>query len=104
MCIYIIQADAGHYVLVFDLWGRGYSDAPPAYYDESLYTNQLALLLQKVGWHSDVDVVGVSLGGKSLVFTFFLINIHAGIGTIIFTNIIVGTFRCYCNIFYCILS
>ncbi|KAG2221902.1 hypothetical protein INT45_013238 [Circinella minor] len=66
------MADAGHNVLVFDLWGRGYSDAPPTYYDESLYTTQLALLLQKVGWDSDVDVVGVSLGGAiATSFTAF---------------------------------
>ncbi|KAI9248585.1 Alpha/Beta hydrolase protein [Phascolomyces articulosus] len=66
------MADAGHYVLVFDLWGRGYSDAPITYYDESLYTNQVALLLQKIGWHSNVDVVGVSLGGAiATSFTAF---------------------------------
>ncbi|KAI9494894.1 Alpha/Beta hydrolase protein [Zychaea mexicana] len=66
------MADAGHHVLVFDLWGRGYSDAPATYYDEGLYTSQLALLLQKVGWHSDVDVVGVSLGGAiATSFTAF---------------------------------
>ncbi|KAJ8652167.1 hypothetical protein O0I10_012225 [Lichtheimia ornata] len=55
-------ADNGYYVLVFDLWGRGYSDAPPGYYDESLYTTQLVLLLQKVGWQR-ANVVGISLGG-----------------------------------------
>ncbi|KAI8145129.1 Alpha/Beta hydrolase protein [Fennellomyces sp. T-0311] len=66
------MADAGHHVLVFDLWGRGYSDAPAAPYDEGLYTTQLALLLQKIGWHSDVDVVGVSLGGAiATSFTAF---------------------------------
>ncbi|KAL0082498.1 Alpha/Beta hydrolase protein [Phycomyces blakesleeanus] len=65
-----ILADKGHYVLLFDLWGRlfylhkkkGYAEAPPHYYDESLYTTQVALVLQKVGWTS-TDVVGVSLGG-----------------------------------------
>ncbi|KAI9315889.1 Alpha/Beta hydrolase protein [Dichotomocladium elegans] len=54
--------DEGFHVLVYDLWGRGYSDAPPANYDDSLYTIQLALLLQKVGW-TKAHVVGVSLGG-----------------------------------------
>lgn len=56
-------------MLVFDLWGRGYSDAPPGYYDESLYTTQLVLLLQKVGWQR-ANVVGVSLGGKTTTFLY----------------------------------
>ncbi|ORZ24673.1 Alpha/Beta hydrolase protein [Absidia repens] len=55
-------AENNHRVLVFDLWGRGYSEAPATYYDESLYVTQVALLLQKVGWDK-ADVVGVSLGG-----------------------------------------
>ncbi|KAI8332848.1 Alpha/Beta hydrolase protein [Chlamydoabsidia padenii] len=55
-------ANNNHRVLVFDLWGRGYSDAPATYYDESLYVTQVALLLQKVGWDK-TNVVGVSLGG-----------------------------------------
>lgn len=50
-------------MLVYDLFGRGYSDAPAGLYDESLYTTQIALLLQKVGWDK-TDVVGVSLGGS----------------------------------------
>lgn len=48
---------------MYDLWGRGYSQAPYTIYDEALYTSQLAMLLQKVGWEN-TDVIGVSLGGK----------------------------------------
>jgi pimeloyl-ACP methyl ester carboxylesterase len=48
--------------LIYDLWGRGYSQAPAVTYDEALYTSQLAMLLQKVGWDK-TGVVGVSLGG-----------------------------------------
>lgn len=59
----LVQADNGHHVLVYDLWGRGYSQAPAANYDDSLYTSQLAMLLQKVGWEK-TNVIGVSLGGK----------------------------------------
>lgn len=47
---------------MYDLWGRGYSQAPAVAYDEALYASQLAMLLQKVGWHT-TDVIGVSLGG-----------------------------------------
>ncbi|ORZ18031.1 Alpha/Beta hydrolase protein [Absidia repens] len=57
-----LLAEKNHRVLVFDLWGRGYSDAPSTYYDESLYVTQVALLLQKVGWKK-TDIIGVSLGG-----------------------------------------
>lgn len=43
-----------------DLYGRGYSDAPQTTYDTSLYTTQLALLLQYVGW-TKTNVAGVSM-------------------------------------------
>jgi hypothetical protein len=33
--IVYVQADQGHLVLVYDLWGRGYSDVPDTYYDEA---------------------------------------------------------------------
>ncbi|KAJ7186138.1 Alpha/Beta hydrolase protein [Mycena filopes] len=56
-------ADAGYRVLVYDLYGRGYSDAPiGAAYDAQLYVTQLALLLQHLGW-SRTRLVGVSMGG-----------------------------------------
>ncbi|KAJ7458233.1 Alpha/Beta hydrolase protein [Mycena latifolia] len=53
---------AGHRVLLYDLYGRGYSDAPSTTYDAQLYVTQLALLLQHVGW-ARARVVGVSMGG-----------------------------------------
>lgn len=46
--------------LLLDLYGRGYSDAPHTTYDANLYTTQLALLLQYVGWNK-ADIVGVSM-------------------------------------------
>jgi pimeloyl-ACP methyl ester carboxylesterase len=50
-------------VLLYDLYGRGYSDAPYSVpYDTGLYVTQLALLLQHVGWPK-ARVVGVSMGG-----------------------------------------
>ncbi|KAJ6529517.1 Alpha/Beta hydrolase protein [Mycena vulgaris] len=55
--------EAGHRVLLYDLYGRGYSDAPAAAtYDASLYVTQLALLLQHVGWPR-TRLMGVSMGG-----------------------------------------
>ncbi|KAJ7614496.1 Alpha/Beta hydrolase protein [Roridomyces roridus] len=55
---------AGNRVLVYDLYGRGYSDAPAAgvVYDPHLYVTQLALLLQHVGWQR-TRLVGYSMGG-----------------------------------------
>ncbi|KAJ7784962.1 hypothetical protein DFH07DRAFT_763579 [Mycena maculata] len=46
--------DAGYYVLLYDLYTRGYSDAPQGIpYDAKLYATQLALLqLVKVKWDS----------------------------------------------------
>lgn len=48
-----------------DLYGRGYSDAPQATYDVSLYVTQLALLLQYVGWDK-ADLAGISMVRRAL--------------------------------------
>lgn len=55
-------AERGFRVLLYDLYGRGYSDAPQTTHDASLYTTQLALLLQYIGW-SGANLCGVSMGG-----------------------------------------
>ncbi|PCH40703.1 alpha/beta-hydrolase [Wolfiporia cocos MD-104 SS10] len=55
-------AQNGFRVLLYDLYGRGYSDAPQTTYDVNLYTTQLALLMQYVGW-SHAHIAGVSMGG-----------------------------------------
>ncbi|KAJ7238124.1 Alpha/Beta hydrolase protein [Mycena haematopus] len=58
-----ILAAAGYRVLLYDLFGRGYSDAPQATaYDPQLYVVQLALLIQHLNW-TRVRVVGYSMGG-----------------------------------------
>ncbi|KAJ7600725.1 Alpha/Beta hydrolase protein [Mycena floridula] len=55
-------AKRGYRVLLYDLFGRGYSDAPCTKYDAPLYTTQLALLFQHLKWDK-ADVMGVSMGG-----------------------------------------
>jgi len=55
-------ASKGFRVLVYDLYGRGYSDAPWLPYDVSLYTTQLALLMQHVKWER-AHIAGLSMGG-----------------------------------------
>jgi len=58
-----ILAAAGYRVLLYDLYGRGYSDAPQGVaYDPQLYVVQLALLLQHLRW-SSARLVGFSMGG-----------------------------------------
>ncbi|CAM0139242.1 hypothetical protein VKS41_005678 [Umbelopsis sp. WA50703] len=58
-------AEDGYRVLTYDLWGRGYTDAPGnTGYSEGLYMSQLEFLIQQVGWSdSTFNVVGLSLGG-----------------------------------------
>ncbi|ESK84499.1 alpha beta hydrolase [Moniliophthora roreri MCA 2997] len=55
-------ANRGFRVMVYDLYGRGYSDAPQTTYDTRLYVTQLALLMQHVKWDKAV-VAGLSMGG-----------------------------------------
>ncbi|KAK7042081.1 hydrolase-4 domain-containing protein [Favolaschia claudopus] len=58
-----VLADAGFRVLLYDLYGRGYSDAPKGMsYDPQLYATQLALLLQHLNWRCTC-VLGFSMGG-----------------------------------------
>ncbi|KAJ3935463.1 MAG: Alpha/Beta hydrolase protein [Lentinula lateritia] len=52
----------GYRVLLYDLYGRGYSDGPQTKYNSNLYITQLALLMQHVKWDKAV-LVGVSMGG-----------------------------------------
>lgn len=59
MCAYT-QICGAQFSSTPDLYGRGYSDAPHTTYDAKLYTTQLALLLQYVGW-SKANIVGVSM-------------------------------------------
>ncbi|KAJ3126624.1 hypothetical protein HK101_005728, partial [Irineochytrium annulatum] len=74
-------AEAGFRVLIYDLYGRGYSAAPGVPYNEDLYVGQVKELLDKVeeverGWGVNnaeadaarsasprVNVLGYSLGG-----------------------------------------
>ncbi|PPQ78903.1 hypothetical protein CVT26_011712 [Gymnopilus dilepis] len=55
-------AARGYRVLLYDLYGRGYSDAPKTTYDTTLYTTQLALLMQYLKWDK-ANIVGLSMGG-----------------------------------------
>ena len=56
-------ADAGHAVLRYDLYGRGWSDRPPLRYDAGTYVRQLAELLDSLRVREPVHLAGLSMGG-----------------------------------------
>ena len=55
-------ADKGYRVLTYDLFGRGFSDAPGVHYNQGLYTSQAYFLVSKLKWER-FHLVGLSLGG-----------------------------------------
>lgn len=61
-----VLAAKGYRVLLYDLYGRGYSDAPQTTHDAALYVTQLALLMQHIRWEK-ANIVGVSMVSTSLV-------------------------------------
>jgi pimeloyl-ACP methyl ester carboxylesterase len=54
---------AGYRTLVYDLYGRGWSERPWATYDLELFVRQLELLLRKLDIDESVHVVALSMGG-----------------------------------------
>lgn len=54
---------AGFQVLIYDLYGRGYSERVRSEYDIALFTNQLKDLLQALEINQPVLVAGLSMGG-----------------------------------------
>ncbi|CAG8745141.1 6116_t:CDS:2, partial [Ambispora leptoticha] len=56
-------------VLIYDLYGRGYSTNPGCDCDKTLFVDQLSDLLDRVGFDK-TNVVGLSMGGAiSVLFT-----------------------------------
>jgi pimeloyl-ACP methyl ester carboxylesterase len=58
---------AGHRVLTYDAFGRGYSDRPAVVYDRHLYRSQLRELVDSLGIAGPFDLIGVSMGGATAV-------------------------------------
>ncbi|EUC46117.1 hypothetical protein COCMIDRAFT_93673 [Bipolaris oryzae ATCC 44560] len=74
----------GRRVMLFDLFGRGYSDGPSpetTNYDATLYTTQIMLALQSSSLHwSNFTIVGYSLGGAIAVdFTSYFPHLVKGL-------------------------
>ena len=57
-------AKLGYRVLVYDLYGRGFSDAPRGPQDGEFFATQLADLLDHQGLTEDVTLMGYSMGGS----------------------------------------
>ena len=55
--------DGGYSVLVYDHYGRGYSDRPRIKYNKELYVESLKELLNILGLEEPVNLVGYSMGG-----------------------------------------
>lgn len=53
----------GFRVLVYDLYGRGYSDRPSGPQDAPFFVAQLADLLESQGIEDDITLLGYSMGG-----------------------------------------
>lgn len=55
--------DMGYRVLVYDLYGRGYSDRPRGAQDCAFFIRQLSDLLADQGITEDITLLGYSMGG-----------------------------------------
>lgn len=54
----------GYRVLVYDLYGRGHSEAVPGRQDLAFHVRQLHDLLEHLGLRDDLTVMGYSMGGS----------------------------------------
>ncbi len=57
-------AGLGYRVLVYDLYGRGYSDHVGGRQDLDLFSDQLSELLAALGLEEDLTLLGYSMGGS----------------------------------------
>lgn len=56
-------SEAGYRVLIYDLYGRGYSDRPPGRQNRDFFLRQLDDLLGNQGIEDDFTLIGYSMGG-----------------------------------------
>lgn len=65
----------GYRVLVYDLYGRGFSASPRGKQDERFFNTQLEGLLEHLGLTEDLTLMGYSMGG-SIATAFAAANPH----------------------------
>lgn len=58
-------ATFGYRVLIYDLYGRGYSDRAPGHQDQAYFLQQLNDLLEDQQIKGDITLLGYSMGGAS---------------------------------------
>nr|WP_114293097.1 alpha/beta hydrolase [Pseudosulfitobacter sp. DSM 107133] len=56
-------AALGFRILIFDHYGRGYSDRPKGAHDDAFYLTELEELLAHEGVQDDITLIGYSMGG-----------------------------------------
>lgn len=62
----------GFRILIFDHYGRGYSDRPKAAHDDAFYLTELEELLAHENVGGDITLIGYSMGGA--IATLFAAN------------------------------
>ncbi|MFT4825697.1 MAG: pimeloyl-ACP methyl ester carboxylesterase [Halioglobus sp.] len=62
-----VLLDAGHRVLTYDHFGRGFSDRPDGPYDSAFYQSELTGLIQGLDLETPLTLVGYSMGGANVV-------------------------------------
>ena len=67
--------DVGYRVLMYDLYGRGLSDAPKGPQNRAYFMRQLSDLLAHHGLREDITIVGYSMGG-AVATAFAAENAH----------------------------
>lgn len=74
-------ASRGYRVLLYDLYGKGYTEAPQTTFHTSLFVTQLALLMQYLRWDS-AHIGGFSMGG-GIAAVFAAVMPHLVTGKVI---------------------
>ncbi|RPE08370.1 alpha/beta hydrolase [Chitinophaga lutea] len=67
--------ERGYRILLYDLYGRGYSDRPRVTYNPALFRRQLEQLIDTLHINTPFDVVAMSMGG-SIALDYA--NLHPG--------------------------
>ena len=70
--------DAGYSVLVFDHYGRGYSERPRIKYTKDVFVQSLKGLLDSQQIYDQVHLVGYSMGGSDLASGAYITAIVDG--------------------------
>ncbi len=78
-----LPAFAGHRVLLYDLYGHGESAPPPEAASLTVFSDQIAALMDHVGW-ADAHIVGFSIGG--MINRRFALDFRARVRSLVILN------------------